>query len=162
MSSNDDILTEDERDLGFVRAIVTNSGAEFMGNAPLASAVIYVHNECSRIIRVDSEDGSPQYSHQVFGTYSKTGQGKADWQPVEMPYRNPRLAIQVITQGHYQTSVLAQTVYPQQSKLSFPLVCPSCLHRFSVNRGYMLHDEKADCQQCGHAGRAQEFVAELL
>jgi hypothetical protein len=142
-------LTTEEKELGFIRAFVSNPDFEFYGNGSLSPAVILVLGKGDRIIKLSTG----QYSHQTFGTYSSTSK-RADWQPVCVPLPHPALAIRAAQSGEDTKPPLGQKVHPATASLA--LTCDGCSKDFDLQADYLPISGMLKCPSCGKENSAAQ------
>lgn len=148
-----DELTEEERTLGFIRALVNNPDFEFYGHGSIVPAVIFRLGNGDRIIKLSNPGGGVEYSHQVYGTYG-TG-GRADWMPVLVPFPNATIAIRAAQSGRDAASPGGQTVHPATP--SIPLRCPKCAHEFDAQVDHLPIGSTQTCPACNCQEPIEEF-----
>src|SRR5262249_41610234 len=88
-----DEITAKERSLGFEVVAVPNPQAGFAFEADKVMAVVLRLGLSDRIIKLNNPlTGLTEYQHQIYGTY--TGSGQPDWRPVQATFPSPDDAIQ--------------------------------------------------------------------
>lgn len=146
-------LTVPEAALGFRKVFVVHPRSEFYGNDALALAVIHELAAGDIIIKMNTPDGSVEYSHQRFGSYGEGG--RPSWQPLLVSMHSAELAIRAARTGADQTGPLAQRVKPAPPEMT--LHCPLCSHEFRINAYHVPFAASQRCPACNAEAEIGKF-----
>ncbi len=149
-------VTDEEAELGFQLALISNPRRAYVGNASLIRAVIYVVGPMDQIVKTRDPDGDIQYSHRQYEDL-RLGD-EPDWNPVLVPFPSPSDAIRLARKKVDETVARQSGLIIDPALPSMLLHCPDCDQQFTKTKDYLGISEDVVCPDCGKANAASNMI----